>query len=112
MLAGMIRALVHSDDGAVRAEFDATYYFCLADDEEIIGLADANWGCDEYADRVSRFFEESNPDVSAVITYVVAHTEDAMGYQCHVNVADALPWVRAERAHLLEAAEGNDQGAG
>lgn len=98
----MIKAEVHSDDYKATADFDATRWFEQASDEEILELAACDWGGDYPADDVARWFEDEDSEVERVFDYV---DTAGLGFECHVEVADAMDWVKANRPELAKASQ-------
>lgn len=98
----MIKAECHSDDRVRKANFDATPWFVQASAESIGALAKCGWGGDYPADGVSHFMAEHDEEVGKVFQYLelVADKKDAPGFECHVDEADALTWLRKNRRAL------------
>ncbi len=96
----MIQAKVHSDDWAAEATFDATPYFEQAGDEELKELAECDYGGDNAADDVARFFEDTDEGVAFVFKYLDAR--GGQGFECHVDVKQAEAWIRANRPGLAK----------
>ena len=95
-----IHAEVHSDDYRHQVDFDALPWFEQATDEEIVALAACGWGGDYEADEVALFFEDKNPAIAVLLDHCRA--ADECGFECHVDEADALAWVRKHRPALEE----------
>jgi hypothetical protein len=99
----VIRAEVHSDDHKLRANFDATLWFEQADDAEIAELANCNWGGDCAADAVAEFMADYEPSVAKVFAYLdlePSNWGEPVGFECHVEAADARAWLKAHRSAL------------
>lgn len=100
-----ITADVHSDDHKMNVQFDARLWFMQADDKDIIDLAQCGWGGDYPADAVATFMAGQQDDVQAVFDYIVAvKTQingDTMGFECHVDGAQAMNWIRQQRPSLI-----------
>ena len=94
-----IPAEVHSDDFVYETSFDALPWFEQASDDEIVELAECEWGGDYPADDVARHFEDSDTDVAAVFNYA-ARTDN--GFECHVEEEPAIKWLKANKPELLE----------
>lgn len=96
----MIRAEAHSDDYRVEVRFDATEAFRAMTDEEIIALADVDWGGDYEADAVAEHFEQTA--TRELFDYTAISGE---GFECHVNEGDALAWLKVNRSSLYRVIE-------
>jgi hypothetical protein len=103
----MIKAEVHSDDHVVEHNFDATKWFRLATDENIIKLAQCGWGGDYPADNVAIFMAEQDSGVADVFKYLELIAKDPMkkdchGFECHVDEEQARSWIAKHRPHLID----------
>jgi hypothetical protein len=99
-----IRAEVHSDDRVHEVKFDAMKWFEQASDQEILDLAnEAGWGGDREADAVALHLEDENEEIEALMEYVRA--QDAGGFECHVNVEDAMRWLKANKPQVFSQLE-------
>lgn len=101
----MIRATVHSDDYAARAEFDATRWFLQAGPRDIVELAENGWGNHEAADMVALHMVDFDESVERVFDYLDSirgdrSKKDAQGFECDVNEADAMSWLREHNARI------------
>jgi len=94
----VITAEVHRDDFHYQAEFDAVRWFEQASDDEIIALAEIEWGGDQASDEVARFFEDKNEDVADVLANTAC--EEGLGFECHVDAGAAETWLKANRPDL------------
>lgn len=95
---GLIRAEVHSDDRVLESSFFANDWFLQASDAEILALANEGWGQCEEADSVAQAAESMG--VTRVFDYIHAHNAgnlEPIGFECTINVADALAWLRRTR---------------
>lgn len=103
-----IRAEVHSDDFRATARFDAEPFFQQASDQDLIDLAEADWGGDEAADRVAREMED-HPGYEAV-GRVLDYASDTRncGFECHVHAQDAEAWLFANRPALYRDLIGDE----
>lgn len=106
----MIHAEVHSDDCVMQVEFDATPWFAQASDEQIRELAKIDWQGDYAADAVAEFFEETNPKIKALMTYLqsiqgLRSHKDCCGFECSVESEDALAWLKERRVALWRELE-------
>lgn len=92
----MINANCRSDDGALSVDFDAEPYFLQASSDDIRDLVACDWGGDYPADNVALFFEgkPEHSELSVVVTR-------AVGFECRVNSADAMEWIKDNRPELL-----------
>lgn len=88
-------ATAHSDDQRVDVVFDAADWFNHASDDEIVDLADNDWGHCGTADDVAQHFEETT--TKPLFDYLaVAGTDangDAIGFECDVDRDQALAWI-------------------
>lgn len=99
----MIKAECHSDDYVACATFDATPWFEQASDEEIRALAECDWGGDQPADGVAVFIQDKDPKVGRLFDYLSFEPKmghEPVGFECHVDVADARRWLDANRPAL------------
>ena len=97
----VIPAEVHRDDFQFEASFDALEWFKQASDEEILALAACDWGGDYPADEVAQFFDTLafyNPEVGCVLDNTTA--EEGMGFECHVESAAAMRWLKDNKPNL------------
>lgn len=98
----VIPASIRSDDGVMSRSFDAVTWFSIALDNEIRALADGGWGGCGAADRVAEFYRNAL-GVRDVFTYlIIAHAEgdDAIGYECCIDVFAAERWLAIHKPHL------------
>jgi hypothetical protein len=106
-LPPIIHAEAHSDDYNVEVRFDATAWFRQATGDEIVALADCGWGGDYPADEVARKLSKTIAPLYLLFNYVEAHpasaSNDAVGFECHVDEADARRWLGVNNPHLLAA---------
>jgi len=98
-----VKAEVHSDDRVFEIDFDATDWFCQASDEEIVDLIGCDWGGDYPADAVAQFYEGTNAEIGTLFSYLssIKNTRKACGFECHVDGATAVEWLRKNKPHLL-----------
>lgn len=106
-----VTAEVHSDDHAIRAVFDAAPILAQCSDRDIEALAAIDWGGDQEADDIAREARTSTPDVEAVFAYLATEPHmggQRVGFECHLDMAEAEAWARAEHpalaARLIEPA--------
>ena len=107
-----IKARTHSDDHNVETEFDAVHWFTIATDTQILNLADCDWGGDYAADEVAQWSSDLYDDVGKVFTYLATIQDDpakkdVSGFECYVDEADAMAWLKDHRPHLYEQIEAN-----
>lgn len=89
-----VMAEAHSDDHASEVKFDATPWFEQASDKEIADLEACGWGGDYPADNVAIFMADHNDELARMFTYVeAAHNIKDIGFECHINEADAKRWL-------------------
>jgi hypothetical protein len=99
----VVRAECHSDDYAWQVPFDAAPWFAQATDGEILDLAACGWGGDYPADAVARFFEPLNAEIAGLFEYLWRQggRQVGPGFECRVEAAYAVRWVRRHRPHLF-----------
>ena len=102
-----IRAEAHDDNHAFEIEFDAAAWFEQASDETILKLAECGWEYDYPADEVAIWMAEKNEDLAHMFAYIqaVANTRKSCGFECSVDKADAVAWLKLNRSHLLQQIE-------
>ena len=92
----MIRATIHSDDYAAKADFDATPWLTTATDSQIEQLMKCDFGGDYAADAVAHWTRDGR--VAGVLRYAeLAGT----GFECHVDADAAEAWIAKHRPHLV-----------
>lgn len=99
---GLIRASMHSDDRVLEAPFFAQEWFIGASDDSIKTLYEDEWSHSDEADAVARSAEHVYR-VELVFNYIRAYNRadrDAIGFECTVNRADAMAWLRRHRHGL------------
>jgi len=99
-LAPAVGAEVHSDDYRFEVAFDASAYLAALADEEISQLAAEGWGGNYAADQVAQFYEDSNGEIGELFSYV---QRADVGFECYVEEADALRWLKIHRPGLHAA---------
>jgi hypothetical protein len=105
-----IPAECHSDDRVFEVSFDAAPWFARATDQEILRLANCGFGGDYPADEVSMSMAGRNADLKELHKYVerVHGKGRDCGYECHVDSAAALAWIKQHRPVLLDQIETRD----
>ena len=94
----MIKANIHSDDFMMTANFDATKYFEIADDEAILELSLIDFRGDYVADEVAYYLSDFNTDISKVIEYCkLVHT----GFEVLVDEEDAMNWLKENNPEII-----------
>lgn len=109
-LAGpAIKAEAHSDDRTVEATFDARPWFRQASDAEILALARSDWGRSYEADAVAEFCADQagGEGVKRIFDYLSFNprqlfANDPVGFECTVDAASAMTWLRAQRPQLAD----------
>ena len=94
-----VKAKMHSDDYVFECEFDATSWFEQASNDEIVELANCDWGGDLPADRVAQFVEDSDPDVGACLDY--CRRKNGIGFECYVDEESATLWIGKHRPEII-----------
>jgi len=88
-------ATAHSDDQRVDVVFDAADWFSHASDDDIVDLADNDWGHCGTADDVAQHFEETT--TKALFDYLAVAPKmadgDPVGFECDVDRDQALAWI-------------------
>lgn len=100
----MIRSEVTTDDGVMKAEFDATPYFEKLDDEGLQQLAGCDFTGDYPADHVAQGMAGQEPKVQALFDYLDARNavgREKTGFEVTVNPSDALTWIARNRPKAL-----------
>ncbi len=99
---GLIRAEMHSDDGALDAQFFAEGWFIASTDDCVKTLYEDEWSHSDEADSVARSAEDAYR-VARVFDYIRAYNRpdrDSIGFECTVNAKDAMAWLRRQRHGL------------
>jgi len=94
----VIKAEVHSDDCVYEVDFDALPWFQQANYDEIMALANYDWGGDYEADVVAEYVADSDEKVSQLFDYVEA--KESMGFECHVDKDSAMAWLKEYRPDI------------
>jgi hypothetical protein len=86
--------------------FDAEPWFRKATVNEIYALAKCGWANDFAADEVARFMAKDSEDISRMFQYLgsIAHLrskKDASGFECSVDMNDALNWLVTYRKDVV-----------
>jgi len=98
-----VTAETHDDEHYYEVpSFDCTAWFAQASDDAIRGLVACDFGGDYAADAVAEFYDGKHPEVTAMF----AHKR--RGFECHVDEAQAIAWIRANRPHLAALVDGRD----
>ena len=103
----MISAIADTDDFAIILEFDATPFFEQASDEDLVALAECDWGHDYPADEVANFMRDSgDKNFVKFFTYLDIKNEfrgdsDMTGFEVKVNRGEALDWLTTFRPGVL-----------
>lgn len=99
-----IPAEVHTDCRTEEAKFDALAWFQQAEDEDILQLADCDWGGDYPADEVAEYFQDrrKSPEVQQVFDtlHTLRKSGKDIGFECHVEEEPALTWLKENRPWL------------
>lgn len=96
----VIKAETHTDDHAIKVEFDATPYFRQAPEEDLARLIECGFAGDQPADWVAQGLAENNPEVGAMFTYLEARnraSRKSIGFEVSVDEEQALAWLREHR---------------
>lgn len=96
----VIPAKCHSDTHHIQIDFDAVEYFSQCDFQDVVDLANCQWGGDYPADRVAEWFKETT--TKTLFTYLdcIAESpacEDMRGFECEVDDEAATKWLRENR---------------
>ena len=101
----MIRAEAHSDDRAVEVKFDATPYFKVAGDLEILQIVKCGYSGDYSTDRIAEAYpdrDETNTKLTEMFKYIeIAGRVRTMGFEVSVEEDDLLKWIRPNRPTLI-----------
>jgi hypothetical protein len=97
----VILARTYDDGHVVDVFFDAELWFKQATDEAIRELAVCGWGGDYPADVIADYMSDYNNEVLSMHKYRDLQNP-VCGYECHVDVEDAMKWLNANRPHLSD----------
>lgn len=100
----MITAETHSDDRAVEVDFDATPYFEKAPDEDLARLIECGFSGDKPADQVAIELADTNPEITAMFTYLEARNKasrKSIGFEVSVDPDEALAWLKQNRQSVF-----------
>lgn len=102
----MIRAEAHSDDRAVEVKFDATPYFKVAGDLEILQIVKCGYRGDYPTDRIAEAYpdrDETNTKLKEMFKYIeIAGRVRTMGFEVSVEEDDLLKWVKVNRPAIVQ----------
>jgi hypothetical protein len=117
-----IPAVVRTDDGHARANFNAIPWFIQASDAEILALQKEQWLCCQEADAVALYMEggRTNEDINDVFDYLAAANKAVaslgcqQGFEVYMEDGPVLRYCRAHRYALfvelmLNRVYGDDQ---
>ena len=110
MVMGMdgIVAVARTDDWRIHICFDCTPYFQEASAESIVRLAREGWrGCEE-ADMVVYHMAGRSSDVDRILAYLDLDPrmgDDPVGFECSVDSAQAVRWLRQNRPEVYQRLE-------
>ena len=107
----MIKAQCWSDDRCVEVEFDATPWFKQANKKQISELAVCGW-CGAYpSDAVAHYMANRDKQVAEMFTYLDLRSRiTTIGFECAVDVNDALCWLKRWRPYVFNAVSKIDNG--
>ena len=93
-------AEAHSDDYVVEIPFEASSWFAQATDEEIIDLAECDFGGNYPADVVAQHYDDG--ETERLFRYLESQQgeKNAPGFECHVDGDQARAWLNAYRPAL------------
>ena len=100
-----IKATCSSDDRAINIDFDATAWFEQASEDEIMALADCDWGGHYPADKVAYHYRQAaTKDLFDYVETLSAYQNgnDQIGFECHVDQDDVMVWLQLNRVSLQE----------
>jgi hypothetical protein len=105
LFQAVIPAEAHSDDHAIKVEFDALPWFQQASEQEIRDLSACGWGGDYPADEIVFYLDETVPDLNKLIAYmhIIASDpakKDCHGFECRVDESRVLEWLKQHRQAL------------
>lgn len=103
----MLKANAHDDTYEYNCFFDACPWFEQASDEELLALAECDFGGDHPANIVAEFFEEDNDEIHRLKRY-------GTGFSVQINPFAALQWLQSNAPEVYRVAKGltvwsNDQ---
>lgn len=107
-----IAASAHSDDHRVEVDFDAVPWFDQAAEQEILELAQCQWGGDYPADYVAEYIADQNAELRKMFDYIsIASTSrNPIGFECFVDADGARAWLNQHRPHLVPIIARTDEG--
>lgn len=102
----MIRAEVHTNNFRLQVRFDATKWFELASDQEIINLIECGFGGKYPSNRIAYFLSEYNAELANFFDCfrrdVMMRGGNRVRFECHINGDDAENWIKTRRPHLMK----------
>ena len=101
----MIRASCHTADNALALDFDATPWFCEADRQSILYLADQDWSSVWIADALE--MRPGYERLHQLVEYAATRLRDESledptwdALTCVVNPSDAQQWLAENRPEI------------
>lgn len=112
-----IKAEAHSDDRVYEVSFEASRWFSEAADHEILVLAENRWGGCPRADGVATYMAKFCPELADMFRYLerianVPSKKDESGFECNIDEASAIAWIRAHRPELIPLIQKDDDQTG
>jgi len=101
----VILARTYDDGHVVEVLFDAEPWFKQASDEEIRELAACRWGGDDASDNIAFFMADRNVEVANMFKQ---RDRSKCGFECYVDVEDAMKWLNTHRPHLSDQFLGDE----
>ena len=98
-----ILATAHSDDWVVEVNFDARLWFEQASVPMITDLIYCGFSGDYPADEVAIWMTTYDPSLKRMFTYI--EITNQMGFECAVNIEQAVKWLEKEKPELKKVLE-------
>jgi hypothetical protein len=110
----VIPAEAHSDDRVFEVPFDAEEWFKQASDDEILQLAQCDWGGNYPADSVAEFMAERCPRLAKLFEYLehiatLPTKKDVCGFECSIDDEAVMRCLRRHEPELAKKIEAEDQ---
>jgi len=102
-----VKAECHDDEHACEVSFDVAPWLKKARVDQIAALARCEWGGDYPADQVALDMAKTVEDIKYMFKYIEARNKvnkEHIGFECHVDEAQALAWLKAHRPKAHAAA--------
>ncbi len=110
-----VAAEIHSDDRIYEVTFDARCWFAQATDEQILVLAEEDWGPGYASDEVGRSMADFDRKIAKLFDYLehlrdVPSKRDESGFCVTINEDQAMAWLDSQKPELAKKIQGKDRG--